>query len=56
MTLPLYGEFGSNTVPQLVGAGFTLSVRHISRFAPYPCGTPYIWPLTEFHDRFFRYG
>ena len=54
MTLPLYGEFGVEHRAPRVGAGFTLSVRYISRLAPQPCGMPYIWPFTEFHGLFFR--
>ena len=56
MILPAYGELFSNTASQPVGAGFTLSVRHIRRFAPQPCGMPYIWPSTEFHARSLRNG
>ncbi len=44
------------TALQLVGAGLTWSVRYISRLAPQPWGTPYIWPLTLFQDRSFRNG
>jgi hypothetical protein len=54
--LPAYGEPLSKTASHPVGAGFTLSVRHISRLAPQPCGMPYICPLTEFQARFFRNG
>jgi hypothetical protein len=50
---PLYGESACHTTLQLVGAGFTLSVRHISRLAPRPWGTPYIWPSTELCGLFF---
>jgi len=33
-------ELGFQTADQLVGAGLTTSLRHISRFGPRPCGTP----------------
>jgi hypothetical protein len=43
-----------NTAPQESGAPLTTSVLYINRFAPQPCGMPYIWPSTEFHARSLR--
>ena len=53
VTLPLYSAPG-NTAPHESGAPLTTSVLYINRLAPQPCGTPYIWPSTEFHGRSLR--
>jgi hypothetical protein len=50
----LYLPASSNTAPHEFGASRTTSMLYISRLAPQPCGTPYIWPFTEFHDLSLR--
>ena len=56
MTFPLYFEASSKTADHEVGAVFTSFLRYISRFAPQPCGMPYICPLTELNCWSFRNG
>jgi hypothetical protein len=43
-----------NTAPHESGASVTTPTLYINRFAPQPCGTPYIWPSTEFHGLSLR--
>ncbi len=51
--LPACGEPVAKTASHDWGAGVTTSVRHISRLAPRPCGTPYAVPSNEFQGLSF---
>ena len=51
MIVPEYGlgcpsSSVSNTMSQLVGAGFTSSVLYMRKFGPYMYGVPYTVPST----------